>query len=246
MRSDGDNQRRLTFHGGVRGNLAWSPDSKFVAYAAEQGTLQIYLVDVNSLQVTQLTNQSQGVYNYDPEWSPDGRYIAFVSDRDGNFEIYLMQPKGQESVNVTNHSASDKNPAWSLDGRRLAFDSDRSGAVQVYSVFVDESVKGYSSTNIAAGHEPAWSPDGTYLAFVSTRLESVTRAIFSTHASGDAINEALVVNKSAAFRLAWSPDSSKIAFTSSEYIQSAWIDQIWIVSIDGSDLKRLTPTQARP
>ncbi len=55
----------------------------------------------------------------DPAWSPDGKRIAFVSDRDGNFEIYVMKADGTGQARLTTNSAADSNPAWSRDGKQL-------------------------------------------------------------------------------------------------------------------------------
>ncbi|MBN8593616.1 MAG: PKD domain-containing protein [Anaerolineae bacterium] len=65
-------------------------------------------------------------------WSPDGSQIAFVSDRDGNAEIYLMNADGSGLVNLTNSGSNDSAPAWSPDGSQIAFVSDRSGTWQLY------------------------------------------------------------------------------------------------------------------
>ena len=71
---------------------------------------------------------------YWPTWSPDGRRIAFTSNRDGNYEIYIMNADGTGQSNVTNHPASDNYPAWSPDGHKLAFISNRGGGYDIYVV----------------------------------------------------------------------------------------------------------------
>ena len=58
-------------------------------------------------------------------WSPDGRYIAFESKRDGNWEIYVMDSDGSNPRRLTDHPAEDKYPSWSPDGRYIAFQSNR-------------------------------------------------------------------------------------------------------------------------
>lgn len=75
--------------------------------------------------------QSKGLDDY-PAWSPDGRRIAFTSNRDGNLEIYL-QPLEGLAINVTRNEAIDNFPAWTPDGR-IGFVSNRDGGFDVYSL----------------------------------------------------------------------------------------------------------------
>ena len=70
--------------------------------------------------------------DYWPVWSPDGKRIAFTSNRDGNYEIYLMNADGSGQRNLTNHPAADNFASWSPDGRRLAFISNRAGGYNIY------------------------------------------------------------------------------------------------------------------
>ena len=97
-------------------------------------------------------------------WSPDLGRLAFVSDHDGNREIYTVTADGQDLRRLTNNPAEDHMPAWSPNGRRIAFVSQREGSQQLYVMDVDGShVRRVSS--IANAAAPAWSPDGQYLAF---------------------------------------------------------------------------------
>ena len=70
--------------------------------------------------------------DYWPAWSPDGKRIAFTSNRDGNYEIYVMNADGTGLRNLTRHPAQDNYAAWSPDGKRIAFISNRDGGHDVY------------------------------------------------------------------------------------------------------------------
>jgi TolB protein len=73
---------------------------------------------------------SEGLDDY-PAWSPDGKRLAFTSNRDRNYEIYAVDSTGAIAVNLTNDPAFDHFAAWSHDGR-LAFVSDRDGGFEIY------------------------------------------------------------------------------------------------------------------
>ena len=104
-----------------------------------------------------------------PTWSPDGRRIAFGSDRDGNREIYVMNADGSGVTRLTDNDAIDSGPAWSPDGRRIAFSSTRDGRFEVYVMNADGSGVTRLTDNDAFDWHPAWSPDGRHIAFQSNR-----------------------------------------------------------------------------
>jgi Tol biopolymer transport system component len=73
----------------------------------------------NQVRLTQA-----GADDQDPCWSPDGTRIAFESDRDGNYEIYVMDADGSHQTRLTHDPALDSTPTWSTDGTRIAFSRD--------------------------------------------------------------------------------------------------------------------------
>ncbi len=84
--------------------------------------------------------------------------IAFVSRRDGNSEIYVMNADGSGQTNLTNNPASDTFPAWSPDGSRIAFTSDRDGNQEIYVMNADGSGQTPLTNNPETDNSPVWSP----------------------------------------------------------------------------------------
>ncbi len=90
--------------------------------------------------------------------SPDGTQIAFASDRDGNWEIYVMNTDGSNVRRLTDHPANDYAPTWSPDGRQLAFASDRDGDFEIYILNVSDGVVTQQVTqNTAQDRWPLWA-----------------------------------------------------------------------------------------
>lgn len=115
------------------------------------------------------SERERRVSDWAPAWSPDGQTIAFVSNRDGNMEIYAVSPDGSNLRRLTSHEADDWAPAWSPDGRRIAFWSEREGGVaEVYVMDADGSNVRRITSGAHGDWNLAWSPDGRRIAY--TRL----------------------------------------------------------------------------
>src|SRR5207247_8008882 len=98
--------------------------------------------------------------------------IAFLSAREGNQDIYVMNADGSGVSRLTNTPATDIDPAWSPDGRRIAFASDGDGTHRIYDIYVmnaDGSGVTRLTNDPVTAWGPAWSPDGTKIAFESYR-----------------------------------------------------------------------------
>jgi Tol biopolymer transport system component len=84
--------------------------------------------------------------DFSPRWSPDGSRLAFVSDRDGNEEIYVMNSDGSGQTRLTDSPASDAGPSWSSDGKRITFVSERDGEARQYSMNADGTNQAHTGT----------------------------------------------------------------------------------------------------
>ena len=95
--------------------------------------------------------------------------VTFNSDRDGNWEVYVMDADGKNPRNLTNNPGDDLFPAWSPDGQRIVFTSLRDGNNEIYVMGAAGRNPYRLTNNPAFDICPVWSPDGQRIAFASLR-----------------------------------------------------------------------------
>ena len=97
-------------------------------------------------------------FDCSPAWSPDGAKLSFVTDRDGDSEVYIMDADGSNPTNVTQNPAEDFASSWTSDGTRLIFDTERDGNWEIYSILLDGTGLVRLTTHSADDEFPAWRP----------------------------------------------------------------------------------------
>lgn len=197
---------------------------------------EIYLHQAGS-PPRQLTRSQGG--NEQPAWSPDGSKVAFVSYRDGNGEIYVMDADGSNQTRLTNQPALDTGPKWSPDGRRIAFVSARSKTAQVWVM----NANGSDARRVAEtpGEQGAvqWSPGGSKLAFLAV-TRGKTDVMVADVDGGKAVNLTEAAKKSHS-GAAWAPDGTRIAFTRFE---GDTVSDIVVAKVDGSGTSNVTNSKS--
>jgi Tol biopolymer transport system component len=130
----------------------------------------------------------------------------FVSEREGNADVWLLDEEGRE-FQLTHNQADDLAPAWSPDGTRIVFETLRDGNSEIYVMNSDGSEQVNLTRNSAPDHAPAWSPDGTRIAFESLREGG--RDIYIMNADGSSIGF-----ETRCYRLTrWSADGQVMVFS---------------------------------
>jgi Tol biopolymer transport system component/predicted Ser/Thr protein kinase len=161
-----------------------------------------------------------------------GDRIAFESDRDGNNEIYVMNPDGTGQTNLTNHRTDDGMPCWSPDGDRIAFMGTRDLGYDVYAMGADGSQVTRLTTDPGYDGWPSWSPDGSRVAFLSNDGQ-----IHIINADGSDQHQ-LTNSPEWASRASWSPDGTKLAIAVDTDGHMHY--QIYLINADGSNLTCLS------
>ena len=172
--------------------------------------------------------------------------IAFVSQRDGNPEIYVMDINGKNQHRLTNNRHEDWAPVWSPDGKRIIFVSDRDGHVhakhgwptsEIYVMDDDGQNSQKLTNNPADDRSPSWSPDGKQIVFQSNRDDLRNYEIYVMDADGGN-EQKLTENPNADRHPSWSPDGKRIAFSSVR--EGHFSSEIYVMDNDGGNLQRLT------
>ena len=183
----------------------FTPDGKFLAYghASEQGT-DLYVVPLDGDAFPRRLTVGRGSVSVQPSFSPDGNRIAFMSDRMGPPQIFIMDADGTNADMFTNFDFGDQNyrasPDWSPDGRQVTFQTRIDNRFQIFSMSPrDRQPK--QLTSEGENEDPTWAPDGRHIAFVSSR--SGTRQLWVLDTESGRVRQLTQVGGA---RLpAWSP-----------------------------------------
>jgi TolB protein len=160
--------------------------------------------------------------------------IVFVSNRDGNDELYMMDYDGQNQTRLTFNTIRDYMPAWSADGKKLAYTSYKNLNAGLYILDLEAGKVSPVSTR-GTNFSPSFSPDGKKLAFCST-MDGNTE-IYVSGADGKNIKR-LTFNDSIDSSPSWSPTNREIAFVSDRSGQGQ--PQIYIMDAEGSNVRRVS------
>ena len=198
-------------------------------------------------QVARLTHDA-GLSEWST-WSPDGSLLAFASNRNGNFDIYVRRVEGGQDVNVTNNASEDYQPSLSPDGNSLAFVSTRASRTRMVKigqrtgtleertyggdVWVVPTLGGQARRLAPDGNFPVWHPSGRKIAYVSG--PEAHRSILEVALDGGVTQPVVASNSSTweIVHLRYSPHASWITFDTAD-------NEIFIVPIVGGRPRKLT------
>lgn len=198
----------------------WSPDGNLIIY--EYGgnpygtdTAGIFIFDLRD-STTRLLVQWNSFLGHAPDFSPDGRWVAF----DANALIWKIKINGDSLTQLT-FDRRTFSPDWSPDGEKIAYDQALSTASHPRGIYIMNMDGSNDHLIIEYARRPKWSQDGSKIAY---------DGIYIADTNGTNINMIHEGGKNCA----WSPDGSKIAFCMAAEVE------IWVINEDGSYPKKIT------
>lgn len=173
-----------------------------------------------------------------PSWSPDGRYIAFISDRAGNQDVYRMNADGSGVVQITETPEPEIHPYWAPDGKAIIYNRKVPGE-PLYAIWTSD-IDGREDLEILRDEElnsyAQFSPDGKWIVFDKWWENIATNGEIFLMNRADGSLHRLTNNAVYDGYPAWFPDSERVLFSS----EVNGVFKLFSIRIDGTDLTQLT------
>ena len=226
-------------------SVAWSPDSKEVVYSMAGSLWRQRLDSGTAVQLT-----AGPGYDYQPDWSHDGRWIVYASYDKDAIELHALEWQSGQSKQLTSGGNVNVEPRFSPDGKRIVFVSTAyNGRFHIFAGnFSDgtlsnvqrltgethSSLPRYYYSQFDTEISPAWSPDGSELVFISNRGHIYGSGGFWRMKAqpGAEARELYYEETTWKARPDWSPDGSRLVYSS--YLGRQW-NQLWVIPAGGGD-----------
>ena len=164
---------------------AFSPDGRQIAYSARgrgHSNADIYLANADGTGKINISNHP--AIDTSPTWSPSSRQIAFISDRTGRPQLWLMDADGSDLRQLVSEGGHCDSPSWAPDGRHIIYSwqAPKRWKHDIYIVDVASGKIFQLTSGTGSNEHPDWSPDGRHIVFQSTRTGS--KQLFIMNADG--------------------------------------------------------------
>jgi len=203
-----------------------SPDGHLLAVSdqsQEEHRSLVYVLPIGGGTPKRLTQNSPSYWH---GWSPDGQTLAFVGERNGNFDIYTVPVTGGEEKRLTTAPGLDDGPDYSPDGKYIYFNSERTGKMQIWRMHADGSEQEQVTSDEYNNWFPHISPDGKWMVFLSYDAsvkghpedKDVMLRLMSLQDRKISVLAKLFGGQGTINVPSWSPDSKRLAFVSYQWL----------------------------
>jgi Tol biopolymer transport system component len=185
MNADGSNVHMVTDGNGFFTFPDYSPDASKIVFGGTASDADVndnvYVINADGSGLEKLTTDGNNDY---PTYSPDGRKIAFISDRTGVEQVWVMNADGSNQTQLSHSGVvEDQLPDWSPDGKRIAFAQGDFGAGRIWVMNADGTKPVQLTSGPGDDFGTAWSPDGQRIAFVRD-FANGDRSVWTMNADG--------------------------------------------------------------
>ena len=241
---------RVSADGGTPTAMTWLGPSAYSPVVARQGGRMVFARDFRDTNIWRVPLDGNGTAagprqqlasssfrEVFPQYSPDGRRLAFFSNRGGSVQIWTALADGSNAAPLTSMPplATTGSPRWSPDGQRLAFDSNAGGSYQIYEVGADGGQPRALTSGPWSSFVASWSPDGRSIYFTSDRSGQLD--VWRMPAGGGAPEQ---VTRAGGQAATLSPDGQWIYF-----IKKDGADGLWRLPASGGTERRVLDTLFR-
>jgi TolB protein len=223
-----------------------------IVYASTQhrATADVYLKSTRGKTQRQITTDPAD--DVMPAFGPDGRRIAFASNRYGNWDVFITDTDGAAPMPITDATEDELHPTWSPDGKHVAYCrfGQQSGRWEVWVVDLASNVHQF----LEYGLFPQWNPDPAKNKILFQRARERGSRLFSIwtidYVDGEAMHrtEILAAANAAVMHPAWSPDGNRIVFVTVldpdlQEAERPMQSDVWVVNLNGTGKANLTNGQ---
>jgi|TARA_Y100000294_G_scaffold129137_2_gene120953 TolB protein len=242
MDQDGYNNRYLTDGSHLVLTPRFSPTAQEITYLSYfHNTPRVYIYNIDSGQ-QEVLGDFPGM-TFAPRFSPDGNKVVMSLITGGdNSELYSMDLRTRNIVQLTNNPAIDTSPSYAPDGSRITFNSDRGGSQQIYVMDADGSKVHRVSFGDGRYATPVWSPRGDLIAFTKMRRGRFYIGVMRTDGSGERLLTESFLDEGPT----WAPNGRVIMFFRQARTRadgSGGESLLWSVDLTGRNLRRVVTPQ---
>jgi Tol biopolymer transport system component/predicted Ser/Thr protein kinase len=233
IRASGGEPRRIEGIGANANFLSMAAKANRLAYSSFSVNLDIRRLDLKTAGARPERFLSSTRFEAQPAYSPDGKRIAFASNRGGEQQIWVADADGTNISPLTSFSSGIAgSPQWSPDGQVIVFDARPNGDPEIYTVSAAGGSVKQLTHSPGEDHVPSWSPDGKWIYFGSVRAGG--HEIFRMHPDGSGVQQ---MTHGGGFFGVVSPDGKALYY-------SVTGSGLWKMPADGGTSEQVLPGEA--